>query len=65
MNHHQSSIQALWAIANMQVTPTTDCRQVLALCMSIAQIEIDKQDEMEASSETENFIAAVKDRSSE
>jgi len=35
-----SMINALWAIANMQVT--TDVKEVLDLCMSIAQIELEK-----------------------
>lgn len=39
----QSMRDALWAIANMQITETTDKGQVLALCMSIAQIELAKE----------------------
>ena len=31
---------ALWAIANMQITENTDKGEALALCMSIARIEI-------------------------
>ena len=33
---------ALWAVANMQITETTDKAEVLALCMSIAKIELQK-----------------------
>jgi len=33
---------ALWAIANMQVKEETDKGEVLALCMSIARIELEK-----------------------
>ena len=33
---------ALWAIANMQVTKHTNKAEVLALCMSIAKIEMEK-----------------------
>jgi hypothetical protein len=32
----------LWAIANMQITENTDKGEVLALCMSIARIELEK-----------------------
>jgi hypothetical protein len=37
-----SMYDALWAIANMQVQDETDKGEVLALCMSIARIEIEK-----------------------
>lgn len=33
---------ALWAIANMQVQEETDRGEVLALCMSIARLELEK-----------------------
>ena len=33
---------ALWAIANMQVKEETDKGEVLALCMSIARLELEK-----------------------
>lgn len=33
---------ALWAIANMQITEHTNRAEVLALCMSIARCEMDK-----------------------
>jgi hypothetical protein len=33
---------ALCAIANMQITETTDKNEVLALCMSIAKLELEK-----------------------
>ena len=33
---------ALWAIANMQVQEETDKGEVLALCMSIARLELEK-----------------------
>ncbi len=33
---------ALWAIANMQILETTDRGEVLALCMSIARLELEK-----------------------
>jgi hypothetical protein len=33
---------ALWCIANMQITTETDTSEVLALCMSIARIELEK-----------------------
>lgn len=37
-----SMYAALWAIANMQITENTDKGEVLALCMSIARIELEK-----------------------
>lgn len=37
-----SMYDALWAIANMQVQEETDKGEVLALCMSIARIELEK-----------------------
>jgi len=37
-----SMINALWVIANMQVTEHTDVKEVLDLCISIAQIELEK-----------------------
>lgn len=36
------AIEALWAIANMQIQDT-DHAEVLALCMSIARIELENQ----------------------
>lgn len=39
-----SMANALWAIANMQVDEHTDKSEVLALCMSIAKIEIEKME---------------------
>jgi hypothetical protein len=38
----QSMYDALWAIANMQVQEHTNKGEVLALCMSIARIELEK-----------------------
>ena len=38
----KSARDALWAIANMQITETTDKSEVLALCVSIARLELDK-----------------------
>ena len=38
----KSAHAALWAIANMQVQEETDKGEVLALCMSIARIELEK-----------------------
>ena len=38
----RSMRDALWSIANMQVTDTTDKAEVLALCMSIARLELAK-----------------------
>ncbi len=38
----KSAHAALWAIANMQITENTDKGEVLALCMSIARIELEK-----------------------
>ena len=38
----KSAHDALWAIANMQITENTDKGEVLALCMSIARIELEK-----------------------
>ncbi len=38
----KSAHDALWAIANMQITENTDKGEVLALCMSIAHIELEK-----------------------
>jgi hypothetical protein len=37
-----SMYDALWAIAHMQVQDETDKGEVLALCMSIARLEIEK-----------------------
>ena len=37
-----SMYDALWAIANMQVQEETDKGEVLALCMSIARLELEK-----------------------
>lgn len=39
----ESMRDALWAIANMQITPDTDTAEVLALCMGIAKIELEKE----------------------
>jgi hypothetical protein len=38
----KSMRDALWCIANMQITTETDTSEVLALCMSIARIELEK-----------------------
>lgn len=38
----KSARDALWTIANMQITENTDKSEVLALCMSIARIELEK-----------------------
>ena len=38
----KSAHDALWAIANMQITENTDKGEVLALCMSIARLELEK-----------------------
>ena len=38
----KSAHDALWAIANMQITENTDKGEVLALCMSIAKVELEK-----------------------
>ena len=38
----KSAHDALWAIANMQITENTDKGEVLALCMAIARIELEK-----------------------
>jgi len=38
----KSAHDALWAIANMQITENTDKGEVLALCMSIARVELEK-----------------------
>ena len=40
----ESLKSALWAIANMQIQEDTDKGEVLALCMAIAQIELEKQE---------------------
>lgn len=40
----QSMYDALWAIANMQIKDDTDHKEVLALCMGIAKIEIEKEE---------------------
>jgi len=40
----ESLKSALWAIANMQIQETTDKAETLALCMSIARIELAKQE---------------------
>ena len=37
-----SMFDALWAIANMQIKEETDKGEVLALCMSIARLELEK-----------------------
>ena len=37
-----SMYDALWAIANMQIREDTDKGEVLALCMSIARLELEK-----------------------
>ncbi len=37
-----SMYDALWAIANMQIKKETDKGEVLALCMAIARIELEK-----------------------
>ena len=37
-----SMVNALWAIANMQIKEETDKEEVLALCISIAKIELAK-----------------------
>jgi hypothetical protein len=39
-NALQSAASAFWAIANMRVTEETDKAEVLALCMSIAKVEL-------------------------
>lgn len=39
---NQSMCDALWAIANMQVNASTNKEEVLALCMSIARLELEK-----------------------
>ena len=38
----KSAHEALWTIANMQVKEETDKGEVLALCMSIARLELEK-----------------------
>ena len=38
----KSAHDALWAIANMQIKEETDKEEVLALCISIAKIELAK-----------------------
>lgn len=38
----KSAIGALWTIANMQTTENTDKSGMLALCMSIARVELEK-----------------------
>ena len=38
----KSARDALWAIANMQITENTDKCEVLELCVSIARIELEK-----------------------
>jgi len=38
----KSARDALWAIANMQITENTDKSEVIALCMSIARVELEK-----------------------
>jgi len=38
----KSAHDALWAIASMQITENTDKGEVLALCMAIARIELEK-----------------------
>ena len=40
----ESLKSALRAIANMQIKEDTDRGEVLTLCMSIAQIELEKQE---------------------
>ena len=39
---NQSMCDALWAIANMQILEHTNRAEVLALCMAIARIELEK-----------------------
>ena len=41
----KSAKDALWDIANMQITEYTDKSEVLALCMSIAKLELLKDGE--------------------
>jgi len=43
-----SALQALESIANMRITESTDKSEVLALCMSIARIEVEKKGHREA-----------------
>ena len=38
----KSARDALWAIANMQITETTNKNEVLGLCISIAKLELKK-----------------------
>ena len=38
----KSAHDALWAIANMQIIESTNKSEVLALCVSIAKIELEK-----------------------
>jgi hypothetical protein len=38
----KSARDALWAIANMQITENTDKSEVLGVCMSIARFELAK-----------------------
>jgi len=38
----KSARDALWAIANMQIIESTNKSEVLALCVSIAKIELEK-----------------------
>lgn len=40
--YKQSMYDALWAIANMQIQEDTDKGEVLALCMAIARLELEK-----------------------
>ena len=42
VNLIESMHNSLWAIANMQIGPETSQGEVLALCMSIARIELEK-----------------------
>ncbi len=39
----KSAHDALCAIANMQITDNTDKGEVLALCMSIARVELERK----------------------
>lgn len=42
MTNAPSMHDALWAIANMQVKEDTNIKATLALCMSIARLELEK-----------------------
>ena len=45
---------ALWAIANMQIQEETDKGEVLALCMSIARVELEKVQRLEVEAKRSN-----------